>query len=58
MSSGPRIVVDAGMYGAGAALKVGYKNENDGVTPLCHVGIFSGACSNCCRSLLISLRIR
>ena len=56
MSSGPRTVVDAGMYGAGAALKVGYMNENDGATPLCHVGIFSGACFNFRRSLLISLR--
>ena len=58
MSSGPRTVVDAGMYRAGAAPKVGYKNENDGATPLCHVGIFSGACSYCRRSLLISLRTR
>ena len=58
MSSSPRTVVDAGMYRAGAALKVGYKNENDSATPLCHVGIFSGACSNCCCSLLISLRTR
>ena len=56
MSSGPRIVVDAGMYRARAAPKVGYTNGNDGATPLCHLGIFSGACSNCRRSLLISLR--
>ena len=46
------------MYGAGATPKVGYMNENDGATPLCHVGIFSGACSDCRRSLLISLRTR
>ena len=58
MSSAPRIVVDTGMYEAGAGLKVGYLNGNDGVTPLCHVGIFSGAYSNCYCSLLISLRTR
>ena len=56
MSSGPRIVVDASMYRAGAAPKVGYTNRNDGAMPLCHMGIFSGACSDCRRSLLISLR--
>ena len=55
MSSGPWTMVDAGMYGADAASNVGYTNENDGATPLCHMGIFSGACSNCRRSLLISL---
>ena len=58
MSSGPRTVVDAGMYGAGAAPKVGYTNGNDGVTPLCHVGIFSRACTDCRCSLLISLHTR
>ena len=56
MSSGPRIVVDVGMCGAGAAPKVGYMNGSDGAMPLCHVGIFSRACSNCLRSLLISFR--
>ena len=58
MSLGPRIVVGTGMYGAGAAPKVGYTNGSDGATPLCHVGIFSGACSNCRLSLLNFLRTR
>ena len=58
MSLGPRTVMDAGMYRAGAAPKVGYTNGNDGAMPLCHVGIFSGACSDCRRSLQISLRTR
>ena len=58
LSSGPRTIVDAGMYGAGAASNVGYTNKNDGATPLCHVGIFSGACSDCHYSLLTSLRTR
>ena len=31
-------------------------NESGGLTPQCHVGTFLGACSNCRRSLLISLR--
>ena len=52
MSSGPQIVVDAGMY------KVGYKNGSDGATSLCHVGIFSGACFDFRRSLLIFLLTR
>ena len=56
MSSGPRTVVDVSMCEAGAAPKVGYMNGSDGATPLCQVGTFSGACSYCCRSLLISLR--
>ena len=56
MSSGSRTTMDVGMYGAGAAPKVGYANVNDGATPLCHVGIFLGACSDCRCSLLISLR--
>ena len=43
MSSGPKKVVDAGMYGDGGAPKVGYTNKIDGAKPLCHVGIFSGA---------------
>ena len=42
----------------GVAPKVGYMNENDGATPLCNVGTFSGACSNCRRSLMIYLRTR
>ena len=58
MSSGPRTVVDAGMYRVGAAPKVGYMNGNDGAMPLCHVGIFLGACSDCHCSLLISLHTR
>ena len=58
MSSGPRIVVGADMYGAGAASKVGYMNGSDGATPLYHVGIFSGACSDCRLSLLSFLRTR
>ena len=58
MSSSPRTVADAGIYGTGAAPKAGYTNENDGAMPLCHVGIFSGACSDCRLSLLISLRTR
>ena len=55
MSSGPRTVVGVGMYGAGAAPKVGYTKGSDGATPLCHVGIFSGACFVCHNSLLNSL---
>ena len=51
-------MVDAGMYGAGSAPKVGYTNGNDGAMPLCHVGIFSGICSDYRLSLLISLRTR
>ena len=58
MSSGPRTVVDVVMYGAGAALKVGYMNGSDSAAPLCHVGTFSGASSYCRPSLLISLRTR
>ena len=57
-SSGPRTVVDAGMYRASASPKVGYTNGNNGATLLCHVGIFSGACSYCRRSLLISSHTR
>ena len=58
MSSSPRTMVDVGMCGASTALKVGYMNGSDGAAPLCHVGTFSGACSDYRRSLLISLRIR
>ena len=58
MSSGHRTVVGAGIYGAGAAPKVGYLNGSDGAAPPCHVGMFSGACSYCRLSLLNSLRTR
>ena len=58
MSLGPQTVVDAGMYGAGGAPKVRYMNKNDGATPLCHMGNFSGTCFDCRRSLLISLHTR
>ena len=37
MSSCPRTVVGAGMYGAGVAPMVGYTNGSDGATPLCHI---------------------
>ena len=56
MSSGPHTMVDVSMYGVGAALKVGYMKGSDGAAPLCHVGTFSGAFSDCLPSLLISLR--
>ena len=56
ISSGPRTMVDTSMCEAGAAPKVGHMNKSDGATPLRHVDTFSGACSNCCRSLLISLQ--
>ena len=55
MSSGPRTMVGASMYGAGAAPKVGYTNESDDATPLCQAGIFLGACSDYRFSLLNSL---
>ena len=58
MSSGPWTAVDVGMWGASVAPKVGYMNGSDGVAPLCHVGSFSGACSNYHHSLLISLCTR
>ena len=45
MSFGPRIVVGAGMYGAGAVSKAGCTNESDDATSLCHVGIFPGLAS-------------
>ena len=51
-------MVDVSMCGAGAAPKVGYMNGSGGATPLCHVGTFSGAYSDCRYSLLISLRTR
>ena len=58
MSSGPWTTVYVSMCGASAAPKVGYMNVSDGAAPLCHVGTFSGAYSDCRRSLLISLRPR
>ena len=58
MSSGPQTVVDVSRCGAGAAPKVGYMNGSGGVTLLCHLGAFLGACFDCCCSLLISLHIR
>ena len=58
MSSGPRTVVGVGIYGASAASKVGYTNGSDSATPLYHVGISSGACSDYRLSLLNSLLTR
>ena len=58
MSSSPRTVVDVSMCRAGTSPKVGYMDGSSGVTPLCHVGTFSRACSDYHRSLLISLRAR
>ena len=58
MSSSPRTMVDVSMCLAGAASKVGYMNGSDGATPLCHVGTFFGAYSDCRRSLLISFHTR
>ena len=56
MSSGPRIVVGAGIYRASATPKVGCTNGSDSATPLWNLGIFSGACSDYRLSLLNSLR--
>ena len=56
MSSGPQTMVGACMNEASATPKVGYTNRSDGATPLYHVGIFSGACSDYRLSLLNSLR--
>ena len=58
MSSGPWTVVDVSMCEVGAAPKVGHMNGSGGVTPLCHVGTFSGAYSDYRPSLLISLHTR
>ena len=58
MSYGPRTVVGVSMYEASAAPKVGYTNGSDDAMPLCHVGIFSRACSECHFSLLNSLHTR
>ena len=55
MSSGPRTRVDVSTCRAGAAPKVGYMNRSGGATPPCHVGTFSGTCSDFRRSLVISL---
>ena len=61
MSSGPRTMVDASMYGASTTPKVGYTNGNDGAMPLCHVGIFCLVVpiddTNCCLSDSQNLRI-
>ena len=58
MSSGPQTAVGAGIYGAGAAPKVGYPNGSDGAAPPCHTSMFSGACFDYCLSLLNSLHTR
>ena len=58
MSLGPRIAAGAGIYGTGAAPKVGYLNESDGTAPLSHAGMFSRPRSDCRLSLLNSLRTR
>ena len=58
MSSGLRTLVDVSMCEVGAAPKARYMNGSDGATPLCLVSTLSGPCSNCRRSLLISLRTR
>ena len=60
-SAAPKVGYMNGIDGAcrvGAAPKVGYMSGSDGATPLCHVGTFSGACSDCRCSLLISLCTR
>ena len=56
MSSGPRTVVDGSRCRADAAPRIGYMNESGVATPPCHMGAFSGAYSDCRRSLPISLR--
>ena len=48
----------AGIYGAGVAPRMGYTNGSDGAMPLCHVGIFSGACFHYRLYLLNSLLTR
>ena len=58
MSSSPWTAVGASIYGTGAAPKVGYPNGSDGAAPPGHVGMFSGARSDCRLSLLNSLRTR
>ena len=56
MSSGPRIEIGVGIYGTGAAPKVGYPNGSDDVAPPSHTDMFSGGRSDCRLSLLNSLR--
>ena len=56
MSSGPLTAVGASMYGTGAAPNVGYPNGSYGAAPPSHTGMFSRARSDCCLSLLNSLR--
>ena len=51
-------MVDVSMCEAGEAPKVGYMNGSGGAAPLCHLGTFLGACTDCHCSLLISLRTR
>ena len=58
MSSSPRTAVEGSSCVTGAAPRAGYINGNSSAAPPCHVGIFSRACSDCRRSLLISLRKR
>ena len=58
MSSGPWIATGAGIYGIGAAPKVGYPNGSDGATPPSHAGMFSRARFDRHLSLLNSLRTR
>ena len=58
MSSGPWTVVGIGIYGTGAAPKVGYPNESDGAIPPSHARMFSGARSDYHHSLLNSLCTR
>ena len=42
MSSGPRIAAGAGIYGTGAAPKMGYPNGSDGAAPLATWACFQG----------------
>ena len=58
MSSCPQTGVDVSTCRAGAAPKVGYMNGSGGATPPCHVGTFSGTCSDFRRFLVISLHTR
>ena len=58
MSSGSWTRVDVSTCRAGAAPKVGYMNGSGGATPPCHMGTFSGTCSDCRCSLVISLHTR
>ena len=58
ISSSPRTAACVGIYGAGAAPKVGYPNGSDGAAPPCHAGSFSRVCFYYRLSLLNSLRTR